>query len=944
MAQVGVASRPNTGMSTSSKKLLLPQIEHPLSRMSNPENLGIRGTSRGGDRALSRSQSLMGNIRPLASERAYPVRRSISQAGGRHSVLSQSAPIHPLRADAIPEGIEVKHGDPCTTRLPIFGKCSFDCFIASSRAGIGTRDGGMESRMSSRLSMVSQARLEIDELEVMLKEKVHSGFFEIRNRFKMNDPEQKGNVTREALARILVSVLARAISQSQFNRLMDRIGLKEKQMVSYTEFFSCFREPGDGEIPQWMDPVQRHFQEKVNMSAQQVHMHLKEKAKMNMLGVGEVIDTTGNLLKPEFRNMLLKDNLPMDDEEFDKLWAKYDTHGTGCIKGETLLKKLGAGKKKEAAAQKPKPAQETTASECGDDKRTPRRLELERQQSINVENWLKNKFREGFSGMKETFQKRDPENTGMVSHDVFLEVLAEYGLKLDRPYIYTFMARCCVELRPQGVPYKDFLYRFLDRSEAGMAHNILSNPKHRYNERGRSATNKSTVSAIETQLMNLFQRDFLKLLGTFHQIDKFGTDVITQEEFRAAIESKFDLEMTDDEFRSFVDKVPLTDDGLVKYGDFMSLFDTKGQAPSLFDAKSHKIPLAESDDGGSDVIEAEDQLVMEAEPTNVIHRSTPELFKLIREVIKNNYQEVERKFHELDEMNTGQFTQEMMYQLFRKFDMAQEITRGEIRDIWKTFIVNRNKTLNFYEFVRHFGWTLRSAAFPNAKVCPPRRGDADCMMRSRKLNGVSDMLQDNVRAKVDYLWEDLRQEFVAMDPYVTNNVTREEFQDVLTELNIHLSDYELQLISKKFDMKRDGRINYVEFLKPFALKRQVWRHGNNMLSLLAHPQSELPIPDIVEPPQKGLHGVTAKLRQKMAGDWKNLRRAFKKLDASNLGYLSLPEFRSVLKLANVVLDEDEVYHVMTRFDENMTGNIAYQQFLDETFKVPPSRASNSRKV
>jgi len=57
------------------------------------------------------------------------------------------------------------------------------------------------------------------------------------------------------------------------------------------------------------------------------------------------------------------------------------------------------------------------------------------------------------------------------------------------------------------------------------------------------------------------------------------------------------------------------------------------------------------------------------------------------------------------------------------------------------------------------------------------------------------------------------------------------------------------------------RVSYIEFLKPFALRKQVWRHGNNMLSLLQHPQAELPVSDIVEPPQKGLHGITAKLRQ-----------------------------------------------------------------------------------
>ena len=50
-----------------------------------------------------------------------------------------------------------------------------------------------------------------------------------------------------------------------------------------------------------------------------------------------------------------------------------------------------------------------------------------------------------------------------------------------------------------------------------------------------------------------------------------------------------------------------------------------------------------------------------------------------------------------------------------------------------------------------------------------------------------------------------------------------------------------------------------------------------------------------------------------------MRRAFKKLDKTGEGYLTLPEFRNVMKLANVVLDEDDVYCVMQAFDEDLSG-------------------------
>ena len=62
--------------------------------------------------------------------------------------------------------------------------------------------------------------------------------------------------------------------------------------------------------------------------------------------------------------------------------------------------------------------------------------------------------------------------------------------------------------------FQAFLKMFQDRSEAGMAHKILANPRHRYN-RGDEWDNMSTMSALEAQLLNMFQRDFLSLLGTF---------------------------------------------------------------------------------------------------------------------------------------------------------------------------------------------------------------------------------------------------------------------------------------------------------------------------------------------------------------------------------------------------------------------------------------------
>lgn len=935
MSQVGIPRPASMGQKMG---VSLPQIEHPLSRMGNPTNMDIRGVSRSGDRPLSHPAG-----RPLANENVYSGRKSVSAYGRDSRLGSRQMMQAPLPIDSIPEGVEVTYGDPSKTRLPVFG----------SRADVGSRmdNGAPPSRMSSRLSQVStQARLEIDEIETMLKQRIKGSYYEIKKKFKDNDPEQKGNVSREAFYRILMTILNRNVSQNVFNRLMDRLGFKDKQIINYSEFFAYFHEAqAQNDYPRWMDPVQRMWPDKAIMTSSQVHAQLKEKVRQKFLDIADLIPQmnpggTGRILKPEFKQMLNKLMFYMEDTEFEKLWKKYDPNNSGTVNGAQFLNALGIQMENGGEERQASPQLITGPSS----NRTPRKKEIERKQSLDIERWLKNKFREGCHQMQEAFEAKDPTNSGVVSFDVFLEVLAQYHLKLEKKLLAAFLSRCAVQARRDGVPYRDFLHRFQDRSEVGMTHNILTNTKHRVNDRPASPSQVSTMSGIEVQVMNMFQRDFLALLGTFKSIDKLGLNVISQEEFRAAIESRFNFHLQDDQFDAFVDRLPLDEDGNIKYADFMQQFDTKGKAKSLFEKQPGvdlsgppKVPSPILEVSPPEADEGVDRLVVD-EPVFAdyaqVRRSPQELFKVIKDLMNRRFQDIERVFYELDEINSERLSQEMMFQLLKRFDIRPEVSRGEIRDLWKTFITNTDKTLDYNEFVRHFGFSKKSASFPNAKMNPPKRGDADFMIRSRKLNCAADMLEDSLRSKVDYMWEDLRKEFVEMDPYGTGFISREEFKDVLTELCVHLSEFEINKLSDKFDLKRDGRVSYIEFLKPFALRKQIWRHGNNMLSLLAHPQPELPIHDIVEPPQKGLHGITSKLRQKLAGDWKNLRRAFRKLDTRNEGYLSVPEFRSVLKLANVILDEDEVYHVLTQFDHNMSGKIPYEKFIEETFK-PPTRQS-----
>ncbi|XP_069055700.1 EF-hand calcium-binding domain-containing protein 6-like [Pleurodeles waltl] len=869
----------------------LPAIQHSLSRLGDPETLSLRGFSRAGGE-------------PPEVPPVIPSKHTEHSSSSSSSGKDRGMKLAPLQHQ-IPEGVQVATVDPSKPRLPLFGQ----------RADIGGRAESRVSVASTRASSLSrpgtQIRIEVDELEYVLREKMRSGgYFTLRQLFKNNDPEGKGQVNRDVLLMMLTRFLGRFVSPKQHQQLLLRLQLHDKTIIKFEELYAAIRDPVPSGGPAWLDPINRRQVERMMMTASQVHAQLKEKARQRFLDLADLIPQknpggSARILAPEFRNVLNQLGFFMEDEEFEKLWKRYDTDGTGALKGDTLLKRLGIEFRNASSKHTELPGQTREMSKA----------ELERKASLSIEKWLKDKFREGFKNMKEEFQKLDKHKVGKVEKEDFLSVLEKFDLHLKNEHFNLFLARCGLENSLTGINYMDFLKNFQDRSDRGFTHKILSNPKHKFHREGGTSP-ASTLTAVEAKLTTLFQSDFLSLLATFHKIDKLERNIISQQEFRAAIESRFGLEITEEEFELLLDRIPLDEDGNVRYPQFMAMFDSRRGVPTLFDEKS----IARSASPPSEDMETKMYPRAPSSKEEYISGRTPEqLFKIIKILLSKNYHAVEKEFEDLDEMNSRRLSQENMYFLLKQFDIHPEITRGEIRRLWETLITNQDKTLDFLEFVRHFGFSPKSACFPNAKISPPKKGDSDFKMRSNKLNCDSDILVDRVRAKVEYLFDDLWKEFEELDPFHTGFVSKEEFSDILTELCVQLNEYECESLAKKFETNKDGRVSYMEFLKPFALRRQMWKNTKHIATAMHDTQKEA-----------GLVALSTRLQKKLPSEWKTLRRACKKLDADGSGYLSLQDFKSVLKLCNLTLDQNEVYQLMSKYDQNMDGQIHYRTFLEDS--------------
>ena len=113
-----------------------------------------------------------------------------------------------------------------------------------------------------------------------------------------------------------------------------------------------------------------------------------------------------------------------------------------------------------------------------------------------------------------------------------------------------------------------------------------------------------------------------------------------------------------------------------------SSFHLRGKAKSLFEKQADldlsppKVPSPILEINPPEAPEAPqvDRLLVD-EPVFAdyaqVRRTPQELFKVIKDLMNRRFQDVERIFYELDEINSERLSQEMMFQLLKKYILSE---------------------------------------------------------------------------------------------------------------------------------------------------------------------------------------------------------------------------------------------------------------------------------
>ncbi|CAF3658026.1 unnamed protein product [Rotaria sp. Silwood1] len=931
------------------KMMVLPQIEHPSKRIDSDDknSLDIRGRSRDGygDGKLIRNEYSTNQ-----SDR-HRRRSSSFKYNSNNRKYSQNI-------DDIDEHINTPiRQDRDQVRLPIFGRRT-DSRSSSSSSWDYKKDNNNRT-----------SRIEIDELEMMLREKVRSQLHDVRTKFRhaaQNDPN--GKISRQALQHLIATIFGtqKQIGPNQIEKLLERFNLKNLNKISFDEFLQSLYN-GEEDLPDWIynQKSSREESSSSKRSAEQLFIILKDKVRTKHKDLVNICPSlnggpSSRIFKAQFHNAIIDMGYRMKDNEFDKLWDKFDTDGFKAINSDKFLKilrndSIGQVEEEDSKTDRKENVDEQSfssrsrhiqSSHTDSDLKTPRPLNSRGQLDENqIQKWLNYKFPQGFSQLEKSLERLDTKQMGTLHRDRFLEELKRFGLKLEPNLLEFFLKRLNVDLSltNDGIPYRDVINAFKQRSDP---------TRRRINADNQLPPEETRQTSLERQIDNALSMNYEQVRDLFYRLDNLHNGTINSNELRSIIEDFIEYTLKPDEYYQLLKKIPTDDNGKIKYKEYLKqvLDRTLYLQEQEQQEQQQKLPKKSQSELLKRTTNQQKQNIEELKQkreerqyqlnenfnSNINNddqlrtRSIDELRDMLKLLIRNRYKNIEDEFKKIDRSSYGELTQDLLYDLFKRLDIKPEVTRNEIDLIWSRCHLKENGHLDFYQFLREFGYTKRSAHYPNAKKNPPKRGDADFLLTSRKLYGDSVLVHGTALNAIRSNWDDLRREFTELDPYRTGYVQSDEFDDILTELCPSVNQEDLDILKFRFQTQNDSRMNYIRFLKHHAPLPE--------LIGLVDESNKNPLPTIHEKSPRStsdrsiLNQVCNKLRRKLSDSYKQLRRTFKQRDPTNCGSVPVKAFKEILHQYKCPLNDEEFYTLTSQIDTKMDGTIDYNYFLQQYVK------------
>ncbi|XP_063970097.1 EF-hand calcium-binding domain-containing protein 6-like [Lytechinus pictus] len=717
---------------------------------------------------------------------------------------------------------------------------------------------------------------------------------------------------------------------------------------------------------------------------------LKEKCKHSDFNLRNYLapacfEPGGTVLGVQVQECLALLGAHLDEEEMIKLWTRYDVENTGALDSALFFMQLGLdsnGRYNPRARTAP-PSRRHKSSQLPSTPKIQEEEELDfpespriptppsngrhltsrmgpaRALSSDVIGFIIRKLEHPFNNLMSSFQMADNTGNGLLGIEQFRKVLCDYGIKMQYVDAEMMMERCGLRRKDGRVMYRDFLLKYMMRSANGIAHRIIMDSKHKFNTRLNTPQGYISVDEAESKLVELIHKDFLSLLGTFKSLDVYNLGLLTQRDFKDTLEKVFNIRMTKDQFNEILYEYG-QEDGLVMYPQFLAVFNRKrfipyqnhnkvqshqqeSSPPDIFRVPESPDEEEQGDEMGAWLAQsaANEEEAMETSKPVIERGNTKKMegrYRPVSEIaaeveiqLKKKGYTVQDSYNKLDPKYTSRLSKTQLHRWLS--DMGIVLHPTELQDLWKAMDIARDGLVHYAELFDFFLHRSKrkpiadkEASLRRAKAAnqpPPVRNSSEMKEMMELYQIPVSTVVEKVRPDVVSNWNGLKERLQALDPNGYATISTPDFQRLAQRFQFRLSSKELERLAMSFDHHQTGNFHYIDFLRLFTDNKKP-KQGGNAYHRNFH--------KITHQTAKGPEEVTVtetfdRIGKRILGDWRSIRRAFKKADINGDGHLSIPEFRRILANMKVRIADEDFYHIVSEVDENMDGSISYDEFL-----------------
>lgn len=776
----------------------------------------------------------------------------------------------------------------------------------------------------------------VEEVEVKLRAKLCENFANLRGAFYKFDENHGGALTKRNFRRMLDSFML-VMSDEEYEKLCDRHGITSSTRISYQDFLDRFEVRDTAEGHKWLNSVHR-FNETFPpkpLTAEEAHQTLKDKAYRQWGDLAKAfrqIDNKGDgiISRRELRDLLYKFVMPMNEDEFKRLWARYDEEGRGHITHASFLRHLGAS---EHAPGDYEGHSQRIIDGSRYNLELHNALQQQRHEDITekqanltshmsateVIRQLKDKIRDSYADFHKAFCKYDTQKCGSLSVDDIQKVLVEQNFYITNQQFFLLLDKIGLLTDKSRLNYNQFLAAFEDGRKSSYG--------RRPQEVRIEVYSDLSADEAEVKLRQKLEKNVDDITKTLAAIDKQQTGKIQVEEFRRVLDL-YCFKMTSDQWRKIKATLQIGPDNCVDYPAFLNTY--LGSEHARYEA----------------AIKA----LQDAPPMPAYQILTvDEVQERIQEAVRAHYSGIQRDLMEADYASIGSVPKEVFREVLNKHIMR--LNDDQFDRVWNLAPVNEYGNLAYREFLTAYS---DEPTVPS----PPKTANPDLnprpytSMQHRPLSRMSlprpatQMSRPGSRVSVRAAtplvnaapaegrlketvfrhWRDIQRQCRNLDTSNMGTITVSEFSDLLNQYSVDLSPQDFDSIVTKYDLKENGTFCYGEFIRHFMLSMRPKDGSALMARKKLHP---LRVPAEIKEEQGEEGDLVSRVKECVSQHWKDMRREFRMVDKDGFGTVSELEFRKILRQYNINLSEGEFERLACNYERSASGDISYSDFVKQ---------------